>query len=337
MAGQGSDYRMYREQEGFVQHSPIIKKAALAVTIALISACGGGNGGGVGSTPPPPPPPAPTPTPAPTPPPIPSGPLGLQSTEPFKTYSVRINGWSNIWSEEDAIEISYSASDGKYHVSGGTYVPLGGNGSYNANGWINLDSTYGYVSVNGSTQHESRQLILDWPGSSPYSYTGFGSEFESAPFGEHKRVFSYGIPTAANDVPITGVANYVGEIRGLTDGTPATPGGGTGPALNVFGSVALAFDFGAGTLSGEMKPEIAPEWDAVSLGTYTFRDTVYATGSPAFSGAFAVPGSSDASSFSGIFTGPQGTELMAKWQAPFLYPGTDSWGTMAGVWIAKKN
>lgn len=136
-------------------------------------------------------------------------------------------------------------------------------------------------------------------------------------------------------MPVTGSASYNGEIRGLTNGEPLV-GGGIGPVLEVFGTVALAFDFGVGALSGEMRPEIAPVWDTVSLGTYTFRDTIYATGSPSFSGAFIVPDSNGNSSFTGNFTGPQGVELMANWLAPFRDPTTGGWGQMSGVWVAKK-
>jgi hypothetical protein len=110
----------------------------------------------------------------------------------------------------------------------------------------------------------------------------------------------------------------------------------THDSLEVWGTVFLSFDFGAATLAGEMRPEFAPVWDGVSLGTYTFRDTVYSSGSTSFSGAFNVPGSDGPSSFSGSFTGPSAAELMATWQAPFVNPLNNTQGTMAGVWIAKK-
>ena len=129
----------------------------------------------------------------------------------------------------------------------------------------------------------------------------------------------------------------MGEIRGLTDGEPSSPDGAIGPVLEVFGTVSLAFDFGAGTLSGEMRPEIAPDWDAVSLGTYSFRDTVYSTGGKSFSGAFTVPGSTAHSFFLGNFTGPKGVELAANWLAPFRNPANGMWGTMSGVWVAKQD
>lgn len=110
----------------------------------------------------------------------------------------------------------------------------------------------------------------------------------------------------------------------------------TSEKFDVFGGISQSFDFGAGTLSGAMTPEIAPDWDTVDLGTYTFRDTVYSTGSTTFSGAFDVPGSNAPSSFQGEFTGPGGVELMGSWEAPYLIPMSGTWGTMSGVFIGGK-
>ncbi|KUO54696.1 MAG: hypothetical protein APF82_08715 [Sphingomonadales bacterium BRH_c42] len=218
----------------------------------------------------------------------------------------------------------------------GTLLPRGaGSGSFDSGGWVNLRSTISDVTVGSGSEKQLVTVTLDWPESSPYTYTSFGSWSGPLPMGHNNGVFAYGIPTAVSDIPVTGEANYTGEIRGLTNGEP-TVGGAIGPVLDVFGSVALSFDFAAGTLSGEMKPQIAPVWDVVPLGIYTFRDTVYAPGSLNFSGAFLVPGSSADSYFSGSFTGPQGAELMANWLAPFQDPTTGGWGTMSGVWVARK-
>jgi hypothetical protein len=236
------------------------------------------------------------------------------------------------------LKIAYSAADGRYAVtvpgsSEGTLVPKTGNGGWNGTSWINLESSNSDL-VNGAGQPQAA-VVLDWPASSPYSYTSFGSWTGPSPMGEVRNVFAYGIPTAAADVPKVGNASYVGQIRGITNGEPP-PGGSVQPILDVFGTVSLSFDFGAGTLVGSMNPEIAPVWDAVSLGTYSFRDTVYSTGSTSFSGAFNVEGSSAPSSFLGSFTGPGGAELMANWLAPYRDPVSGIWGTMGGVWIANK-
>jgi hypothetical protein len=166
--------------------------------------------------------------------------------------------------------------------------------------------------------------VLDWPASSEFKYTSRG-RYGSLQGSTLSGFFAYGIPTASGDVPLAGAATYAGSASGLTN-----------ELAEVFGSVSLAFDFGAGTLSGVMKPAIAPIWDTIPLGDYTFRDTVYSAGATSFSGAFQVNGSTGPSSFQGSFNGPQAAELMAAWNAPFLNPLTNQWGTMAGIWTAKK-
>lgn len=299
-------------------------KLSTAIGLCLLScACGGGGGNGIASTPSP----APTPTPTPAIPPIPPGSIGLQSANPFATFSARLNSSGTPVAETDAVKIAYSAADGLYTVTlpgfqQGVLVPKSGYGSFNENGWINLQGTNSDLTLGAGPATQNVRVTLDWPASSEFSYTSFGHWFTS--FTEVESIFAYGIPTAGANMPLTGSASYNGQIRGRTS-----------DHYNVFGSVFLSFNFGAGQLSGNMKPEIA-DWDSIPLGTYTFRDTVYSTGNTTFSGAFIVPGSNAPSSFSGSFTGPQAAELMASWQAPFLYPGTTQGGTMSGVWVAKK-
>jgi len=316
----------------------------LVLTAApLLAACGGG-GSQIASTPTPTPVPTPTPPPPPTPttpPPIPAGLIGLQGDKPFATVGVWTDGWGTLSTGKDAVRIAYSAADNRYVVTlpgyqEGYLITKGGNGSFDANGWIDLISTTNDVTQGSGPATQPVMVILDWPASSDFKYTSFGQWLGPLPMGENQGVFAYGSLTAAGDMPLTGSASYAGEIRGLTDGMPPGGNGGVYP-LSVWGSVLLSFNFGAGTLSGQMKPELAPEWDAVSLGTYTFRDTVYSAGSTSFTGAFVAPGTTGSSSFSGNFTGPQGAELMAIWNAPYIYPGTTHEGRMSGVWIAKKN
>lgn len=83
-----------------------------------------------------------------------------------------------------------------------------------------------------------------------------------------------------------------------------------------------------------MRPALCP-WDCYSLGTYTFVETVYSTGSTSFSGKFAIDGEVVPSWFDGIFNGPQAAEIMARWQAPFKLDETT--GTMSGIWVGAKD
>jgi hypothetical protein len=186
-------------------------------------------------------------------------------------------------------------------------------------------STYNHVSDGDSTRLQPVDVVLDWAQSSDLKYTSFGTWLQPNSLGP-LGAFAYGIPTATGDVPVTGSANYGGEIRGVMDN-----------GLEVWGSIAFGFNFGAGALTGEMKPYWAPDWDAYPLGTYTFTNTVYSSGSTTFSGAFiAPPGAEGASSFEGRFNGPKAAELMGSWKAPYHDPVNGATGTMAGVFGGKK-
>ena len=318
----------------------------LTTMLALATAACGGGDGGLNSTPPPAPAPSTTPAPTPTPaaavPPLPDGPIGLQSDRPFATFSVHTDGWGTIATDADAVEIAYSAADGTYTLTlpeyeEGVLLPSGGNGSFDELGWINLQSTGSDLAIGAGPETQLAYVTLAWPKSSPYTYTSYGDWSGQLPMGQNRGVFAYGTPTVEGDVPRIGSASYSGEVWGLTNGEPTLSGGEVGPVLDVYGTVSLTFDFAAGTLAGEMLPTIYPEWDPVSLGRYTFRDTVYSSGSMTFAGAFEVPDSDSPSSFLGRFTGPQAAELMANWRAPFRDPESGGWGTMSGVWIAKKD
>lgn len=283
--------------------------------------------------PPPAPTPTPTPSPTPTPTPIPSvppGPIGLSGAASFSTYSAYSGSDGKLVSGAGGVEISYSAASNVYSISlpgfsPGNLVTAGGNGSFNENGWITLNSTSNHVTDGNSSTLQPVNVILDWPQSSELKYTSLGNW--TLQNNQLAGTFVYGIPTAAGDVPLTGSASYLGEIRGLTDGD-----------LDVFGSISFNFDFAAGTLSGAMNPEYAPDWDPVSLGTYSFTNTVFSKGSTTFSGSFVLPnGAEGASSFEGSFNGPSAAELMGSWSAPFKDSHNGfAGGTMSGVFTGKK-
>ena len=307
----------------------LVRGGFAAIAALAIAGCGGGGStGGVQSVPTPPPAPTPPPPPAPSgPPPIPAGPIGLQSNAPFATQAAYSSG-DGFGGGSDAVQFSYSAADQSYTIavpghSPGQLVTTSGNGSSDKGVWLSLVSTNNNVSA--QPVDRPVQVALDWPATYTLTYTSAGDWYEGGPFTANHGYFAYGIPTAAGDMPITGAASYTGNARGMTDSD-----------IYVDGSVQLSFDFGAGTLSGEMKPVLWP-WDGVPLGTYIFRDTDYSTGSTTFSGSFIVPNSNAPSSFSGNFNGPQAAEFMANWRAPYLDPSTGQSGMMAGIWTGKKN
>lgn len=310
-----------------------------ASLLALALAACGGDSTPLASIPAPPiasPPPTSPPPPAtPVPPPIPAGPIGLQSDQPFASVSVLSDAGTILQlPEPDAVQIRYSANDGLYTVrlgsmsAEGKLAPFTANGSFNSQGWISVSSTASQLLIGNGPDRQGVVVTLAWPASSRFTYTSFGSWDGGCPMGCNLGAFAYGIPTIASQVPVSGSADFDGEVRGYTDRS--------GGVLDVGGDVRLSFDFGAGTLSGVMRPVAYFDWDGTALGDYVFRDTVFARGSTKFSGAFTVPGSTAPSSFQGSFTGPNAAELMAQWQAPYVRPATTQSGQMVGVWIARR-
>jgi hypothetical protein len=153
---------------------------------------------------------------------------------------------------------------------------------------------------------------------------------------------SFGIGTPASAVPISGTATYDGQMLGLVD----VQSPDYYHPLFTYGTVQLNFDFGAGTLAGNLHPSVVvfQEYDqpyslVQDLGTYAFRDTVFSAGSTTFSGTLDT-NLAGPNAFSGQFTGPHAEEMIGKWNLPFIWNGYGSipgdgqvhaaWGVMIG-------
>ena len=330
---------------------------ALACSALALAACGGGGGGGGGvlSTPPPtssapppsppPPPPPPSPPAAPVPPPLPSGPLGLTGG-PFVTTGASWSGITGEWPKQetadlrtgsDLVSISYSQADNSYTISlpdygQGKLEPRSGNGGYisGATTWQQLVGV-NYDLVTAAGRQPVRVSMAYPPEPKPWvgeqlTYTSVGqwfSDYQTAPM--RGGVFAYGVPTAANTMPVTGKASYSAAVSGYTR-----------TYNEIWGSALLEFDFGLGSLSGSMKVDTSDGWDPVPLGTFTFRDTVYSSGSTTYAGRLSVPNSDQTGSFAGQFTGPGGAELLAGFRSPAFNPFTGKWDEIAGVWTGKR-
>ena len=290
-----------------------------------LAACGGGGGDHVNATPTPAPAPAPAPPPTPTPTgPLPPAHIGLVSSAPFAVQAASGASFANV-------QFSYDAADNVYLISLPGFQPgyLDNTGYNGSAGQVATSSTSQVAELSFGLP-QSVSVTMPVPGStfSPFTYTSFGFWSEPGKDGA-TGYFAYGIPTAAGDVPITGSASYNAGIYASTNSIPG---------YEIGGPVALQFNFGVGTLSGSMHPQIIDGFDGVfvDFGQYDFSQTVYSVGSTTFSGKFIVPGLPGAdSSFEGNFTGPGAAELMARFQTPFVVSGQQ--GTMSGIWIGKKN
>lgn len=316
------------------------KTALVFLTMVTLSACGGSGGGGVASAPPP----LPTLSPSPSPTPSASGPLA--STQEFATVGAVIRGSTapdgsdaryDAPNVSEAIGFRYSAETGSYVLSAPDFVP----GTLVPDTSTSWPRDYDVATGSDILRLQRLKVYLnpehrDGTGIT-LTYTGFG--VWGGISGESTRVdrasgsFAYGIPTAASDIPVTGSAKYSVHVAGQGFVT------GWSEPIAIGGRAELNFDFGRGTLTGFMAPNLMDDWGPTALGHYTFVDAVHGVGSQTFSGRLEIDGSNQPSGFFGRFTGPGASELMASWFAAFRYPygttGSD-WGTMSGVWVGKK-
>lgn len=308
------------------------QKARQVSTIALaicLTACGGGGSGGQIASTPPPPPVVATSTPTPTAVEI----FEAPATQEFTALTSNGPG--------DPLRIRYDAATGKYEVMapGRGWDALIDDPSFSPHAG-DPNTSFRFASSGGSNpsyfliraSHRFSEPTVQYR----YSNLAAWGVQTSAPGGGQAvgGYTAFGMATPTTGVPLSGTGNYHGLVEGSStipwhwdDETFAAPVGGV---------VALRFDFGSGSLVGEMRPYVEGDNGRVSLGTFAFADTVHGIGNQSFSGRF-VTSASGSNAFSGLFTGPAAQELIGKWALPFVYPVDGSTQSASGAWIAKRN
>jgi hypothetical protein len=283
-----------------------LRPALLATAIAL-AGCGGGGGGGVASIPPPPV--------APAPPPTQSAPLVLvKSATTDQQFPVEGASYQSASTQTpmlgpgDQLQIRYVASSNTYEVQ----LP-------NSQTWIGLTARSEYEASGGGVT-VLRQFSDD-----------YGSVFRWSATGSFQGVEAVGIPTAASAIPVSGSATYTAFALGST----SEVGGGKIMDRSVLASMILNFDFGAGSLTGRIVPELDPEWHDYPLDTLNFRDTVYSVGKTTFSGKFdtSLPG---VNSFEGLFTGPAAQGVIGNFAFPYRSPLDGQTYQAGGAFVGKQ-
>jgi len=278
----------------------------------LLAACGGGDGTHVASTPPapvaPPLTPAPTPTPGVIIPGVSAsqdfagkgGNVGLQTggTRPLDT------------SDANQLKVRYDGAARQYQVQ----VP-------GTSEWLPL------IRQNGTNGYENGnvQVSLE-PGG--YQFSALARWYDGLTWGG----LAFGVPTRAGGVPGAGSATYGGQLAGYST-EMIYDAWGPYPAW-IGGSISLAFDFGAGTLAGSLSPNHSV-YETYALPTLNFTDTVYSRGSTTFSGRFATE-LTGANSFSGLFTGPNGQEVVGNFAFPYISPLDGKKYDAGGGFVGKK-
>jgi len=134
-------------------------------------------------------------------------------------------------------------------------------------------------------------------------------------------------------VPLSGTASYQGVVSGLTDAKTFDSPSNSWLLLPAGGTVGLNFDFASGSLSGQMALSVSGGMNPISVGNFTFAQTVFSRGSTSYSGKFdtSLPGFNF---FNGSFTGPHAEETIGDWAVPFTLDGQNH--QAIGAWIAKK-
>jgi hypothetical protein len=298
--------------------------AVSVITLAL-AGCGGG-GGGMSFIPTPPT----TPTPTPTPPPETAALSFIIAAavpdQPFATMGgiIRTDGNEIAFAstaQADQAHLRYDSESGQYQIE----VPAGSS-------WQGL--FYNPSQGNFFTHGDSSPFIL-FPQSAAtgYQYSALATVFQDpSPAGVYAAGNAFGILTPAGAVPTIGSATYNGSIAGFT--TEAVSDFGAWSAARVDGSIALSFNFGGGTLSGAISPNITNGTNSYALSPLSFTNTIFSAGSTTFSGQFstALPG---ANAFSGQFTGPAAQELIGSFLFPYTSHDNGNVYQATGGFVAK--
>lgn len=301
--------------------------AAISLSCALLSACGGGGGGGLNSTPPPPGSNAN------------SSLVNLQYSEDFigrasvMRYDVsRATGGATVLSgsENTGGRIRYDAATRSYTLTGTTY-PQSTFGPANR-----LDASSGpvitaYEKVSGN-QRENLALFNPGAGNTELAltYTSYGALQKvidnGATVAVNTAFFTYGVQTAASDMPRTGSVNYRTKIDGqFADSTGV---------YVISGPSSFRANFGAGTIAFTMDPvgQHVVNGSVKSLGSHTINGSI-AVGNQ-FQGTTTLGVGPYYANLAGYFYGPGAAELGGS----FMITGNGAiTGTGAGIVVGKKD
>jgi len=278
----------------------ISSSLAMATALAL-AGCGGGGSSHVASAPPPPPT-----APAIIP--------GASASQQFAVEgaSHHVAGDAPMLGDADQLQVRYVQASNSYEVQlpqSQAWIPISYDPSSTPPGPPNFIGDGVHVFLRSDGYQYSR--LIEWSGN-----TIFGHE-------------AIGMATPAGGVPVTGSATYAGQILGATSETHLADD------MSITGTIALAFNFGAGSLSGHIDPVLNVDFTPYALGSLIFTDTVYSTGSSAFSGKF-LTALTGVNSFSGLFTGPNAQELIGKFAFPYQSPLNGQTYQADGAFVGKK-
>jgi C-lobe and N-lobe beta barrels of Tf-binding protein B len=287
----------------------IVDPMLLATAFAL-TGCGGDGGGGIAAIPAPPSTPTPTPTPTPTTSIILAASASQQFAAAGASFPIDDDHTPRLGAG-DQLQVRYVASTGSYEIQ----VPH--------------SQTWGAISLSSTD-----------PGVFPLTYSGGGALLwlRGGNY-QYSRLFEWndgdnvgyeaiGMATPAGGVPVIGSASYSGQILGITTEYQSQQA----DDYPVDGSILLSFNFGLGSLSGSISPNLHQGY---AFGALNFANTVYSTGSTTFSGKFDTT-ATGVNSFGGLFTGPNAQELIGNFAFPYVSPIDSKTYQASGAFVGKK-
>ena len=328
-----------------MRRSSICRSLVVGISAALVSACGGGGSGtGLSITPPPPPPPPPPPSPGsgtpsgaavaifPSPTAGEYGSLGVNANVGEWTFAgipTATNKGAVLSPGSNALQqpkVRYTAA-GTYEVQlpGEAYTTLAHAKSVtnptSDNTILELSNLRPFnISGSRARGYQYSEMANWWRPDLDFAFT--------ADFG----TVAFGSLTPAGNAPLSGTAIYKGYLAGMTDAKEPLDGG-KWLLLPAEGTIYLQFDFGKGTLIGNLALSIPGGMSPTKIGDFALVQTVLSNGNLSYSGKFQtnLPG---ANFFNGRFTGPNAQETIGAWAMPFTHDGANH--QAMGAWVAKQ-
>ncbi len=97
----------------------------------------------------------------------------------------------------------------------------------------------------------------------------------------------------------------------------------------------MNFNFAAGSLTGNIAPEVYARGPGYALPALSFANTVYGVGSQTFSGRFDT-NVSGLNSFSGLFAGSAAQDAAGNFAFPYLSPRSGHAEQASGAFVASR-
>lgn len=283
---------------------------ALAVALALCG-CGGGGGGGSGSgTAPVVAAPTPAPTPAPSPTPSPAGPVpfGLTQNAALQVIALQTGQADQPaferWLAPGELSLTWLAAEKTFDMR----LPANRSGRLEDDPNEAAPSARFLVHPQAGRQAKVN-IFIPTPafGASDFVLPGSWNRLDNEAFPDWTRgEFLFFTADSVRTPPTAGAASYRF---------------GPDPSLRA----RLAFDFAAGTVSGEVPLTWSDAWGPYPEVRYAVHDGRYDRTTGSFSGAFDIPGSGFAGEFRGQIVGANGQAMAIAIRGATFDPYAQKW------------